>query len=129
VAFILILVLWGLLAIVGYRACVSNGYPEWAAFLGALCLGPLAPLLALVKREGKRCAFCQSHIHQLATVCPRCTREQPHPDSAPEEPVGPMTAEVRARGRAEAVERAAKMKAEEERILAEFQARKREAGH
>lgn len=83
-AFILILVLWGFLAIVGYRACVANGYPEWAAFVGALLLGPFAPLLGLVKREGKLCAFCRSHIHQLATVCPKCTREQPGPKAAEE---------------------------------------------
>ncbi|MEX2384162.1 MAG: hypothetical protein WEB59_06175 [Thermoanaerobaculia bacterium] len=71
-----VIVAWIVGAIWGFRRAVANGYSEVAAGIGALFLGPFAPLLAVVKPRGKKCRFCQSIIDQKATVCPKCTREQ-----------------------------------------------------
>ena len=47
--FVLILIAWPVGTIWGYRRAVRAGYSEGMAGIGALLLGPLAPLLALVK--------------------------------------------------------------------------------
>jgi hypothetical protein len=60
-------------------------------------LGPLAPLLGVVKPRGKKCAFCASIIPTEASVCPKCTRDQPRPAPVAAPPPAETEAQRRAR--------------------------------
>lgn len=75
--FWLLIIGWPVGVIWGYRRAVAAGYSELVALVGVILLGPFAPLLALVKPSGNRCAYCRSVIDRAATVCPKCAREQP----------------------------------------------------
>ncbi len=86
---ILVVVGWLVGTVWGYRRAVDAGYSELAALVGALLLGIFAPLMAFVKPHGKRCAFCRSVIDPKATVCPKCTREQPAAEAKTEAPPPP----------------------------------------
>lgn len=83
------LLAWIIGAIWGYRGAVEAGYSEFEAAIGALLLGCFAPLLAFVRPRGKRCTFCRSVIDPKATVCPKCTREQPAAEAKAEAPLPP----------------------------------------
>lgn len=72
--FFAVLILWGWGAWRGFKKAQENGYPEWQAALGAIMLGPFAPLLGAAKPAGQQCPHCRSMIDPKATVCPKCTR-------------------------------------------------------
>lgn len=70
---------WPVLGVlIGLDASRKRGFPQWQGVIGGILLGLLSPLMyAMSDRSSKRCAFCKSVIDKTATVCPRCTREQP----------------------------------------------------
>lgn len=72
----IIVLAWLILALIGYTKAVKAGYSQLVALIGAILLGPFAPLLAFVKPAGKRCGACMSFIDERATVCPKCGRDQ-----------------------------------------------------
>lgn len=120
----ILLVLWLGGGAWGARRAVKAGYSELVATLAAIFLGPFAPLLALAKPLGKRCAFCLSVMPEQAIVCSKCAREQPPPappvvKASPEEiKAGLEAARVAAQEAAKAAQAAERAKVRE-RIAAD----------
>ena len=60
-------------AIIGSKkGCLGAGL-----MLGML-LGPIGIIIILVMKgnKNKQCGFCKEYIHEQATICPRCQKEQ-----------------------------------------------------
>ena len=75
------------LTIAGWLAVLVGLVILGAAFLNGFPLLPMVLGLGLVvvggqARRSKPCPFCRSGIDTEASVCPRCTREQPRAPGA-----------------------------------------------